>query len=136
MYFEGTPLYPFGYGLTYTTFKYCNLRLSSGRIRDRDRVTVSVDVKNTGTRASDEVIQLYVKDLQPIVKRPIRELKGFKRIYLVPGATRTVRFILPASELAYWDATRNAFYVKPGHYSIMVGRSSADIQLTTDLKVF
>jgi beta-glucosidase len=136
MYFEGTPLYPFGYGLTYTTFQYSNLRLKSGLLNAHGRITVSVDVKNTGSRASDEVIQLYVKDLQPIVKRPIRELKGFKRIYLAAGAIQTVSFNLPASELAYWDVTRNAFYVKPGDYSIMVGRSSADIQLTTALKVF
>ncbi len=136
MYFEGKPLYPFGYGLTYTSFQYSNLRLSSGWIKNSGQVTVSVEVKNTGTVASDEVVQLYVKELQPKIKRPIKELKGFDRIHLLPGARRTVKFNLPARELACWDQKRNGFYVKPGDYRIMIGRSSADIQLSAVLKVF
>ena len=129
MYFDGTPLYPFGYGLTYTTFQYSKLKLSAASIKTGGQVTVSVDVKNTGTRTSDEVVQLYVKALQSSVKRPIKELKGFQRINLTPGQTRTVTFTLPASELAYWDVSKNAFTVEPGMYSVMVGKSSADIQL-------
>lgn len=136
MYFEGKPLYPFGYGLTYTSFQYSNLRLSSSGMKNSGQVTVSVEVKNTGTVASDEVVQLYVKELQPKVKRPSKELKGFDRIHLLPGARRTVKFNLPARELAYWDQKRSGFYVKPGHYRIMIGRSSADIQLDAVLKVF
>jgi beta-glucosidase len=136
MYFSDTPLYPFGYGLSYTSFQYSNLRLSSASITDTSQVTVSVDVKNTGTRAGDEVVQLYVKDVTASVTRPIKELKGFKRIInLAAAGTQTVSFTLPASELAYWSTSKNAFYVEPGDFSIMVGKSSADIQLTTTLTV-
>lgn len=136
MYFSGTPLYPFGYGLSYTSFQYDNLRISSTSISDTGQVTVSVDVKNTGTRAGDEVVQLYVKDVTASVARPIKELKGFKRIInLAAAGTQTVSFTLPAGELAYWSTSKNAFYVEPGDFSIMVGKSSADIQLTTTLTV-
>jgi beta-glucosidase len=135
MYFDGTPLYPFGYGLTYTTFKYGNLKVSAASIKTTGQVTVSVDVKNTGCKASDEVIQLYVKAPQSSVKRPLKELKGFKRINLASSATKTVSFTLPASELSFWDTSKNAFVVEPGTYNIMVGKSSADIQLQAALKV-
>ena len=136
MYFDGTPLYPFGYGLSYTSFQYGNLQLSSSSISATGQVTVSVDVKNTGTRAGDEVVQLYVKDISASVTRPVKELKGFKRlINLAASGTQTVSFTLPASELAYWNAGKNAFDVEPGDFSIMAGKSSADIQLTTTLTV-
>jgi beta-glucosidase len=135
MYFDGTPLFPFGYGLTYTTFQYNKLKLSASAIKTTGQVTVSVDVRNTGSRASDEVVQLYVKAPQSSVKRPIKELKGFQRINLAPGAAKTISFTLPASELAFWDVARNAFVVDPGVYSVMVGKSSADIELAGVLKV-
>lgn len=135
MYFDGTPLYPFGYGLTYTNFRYSHLRLSSGCISATGTVTVKVDVSNEGHTASDEVVQLYVNDLQSRIRKPIKALKGFKRIHLTPGETKSVSFILPAKELAYWDTTRNAFYVEPGLYKLMIGKSSADIELTKILKV-
>lgn len=135
MYFDGTPLYPFGYGLTYTTFQYSKLKLSAATVKTTGQITVSVDVKNTGNRASDEVVQLYVKAPPSNVKRPIKELKGFQRINLAPGAAQTVSFSLPAGELAFWDIAKNAFVVEPGIYSVMVGKSSADIQLTAALKV-
>lgn len=103
MYFEDTPLYPFGHGLTYTTFDYNNLQLSSDSIAANEQVTVSVDVTNTGSVTSDEVVQLYVRDVQACVKRPNKELLGFKRVSIPTGQTKTVNFTLPASELAYWD---------------------------------
>jgi beta-glucosidase len=136
LYFDQAPLYPFGYGLSYTSFQYSNLRLSSTTISATGQVTVSVDVKNTGTRAGDEVVQLYVKDVAASVNRPIKELKGFKRIInLGAGSTQTVNFTLPASELAYWRTSSNSFYVEPGDFNVMAGKSSADIQLTTTLTV-
>jgi beta-glucosidase len=136
MYFDQTPLYPFGYGLSYTTFTYSNLRLSSTSISDTDSVTVSMDVTNSGDRAGDEVVQLYVKDVTASVTRPIKELKGFKRIInLAKGSTQTVNFTLPASELAYWKTSSNSFYVEPGDFTIMVGKSSTNIQLTATLTV-
>lgn len=135
MYFSGTPLYAFGHGLTYTSFTYSNLRLSASSISDSGQVTVSVDVTNSGSVASDEVVQLYVHDQVASVARPARELLGFQRLNFSPGQVRTVSFNLPASELAYWNTSTNGFYVEPGIFDIMVGRSSADIKLTTTLSV-
>ncbi|MGH9353904.1 MAG: glycoside hydrolase family 3 C-terminal domain-containing protein, partial [Terriglobia bacterium] len=113
MYFKGEPLYPFGYGLSYTLFKYSNLRLSSSRLPDDGEVKVSVDVTDTGKRAGDEVVQMYVKHIGSKVSRPIEELKGFERIHLNPGETRTVELPLRAKNLAYWDTAANRFVVEP-----------------------
>ena len=96
MYFTGQPLYPFGYGLSYTTFAYSNLRISSGTLPAKGTVTISVDVKNTGTRAGEEVVQMYVKHLNSAVARPLKELKGFKRVMIAPGQTTTVTLPLTA----------------------------------------
>ena len=94
-----TPLYPFGYGLSYTTFKLSNLQLSSSRINASGKVTVSVEVENTGRRAGDEVVQLYVRDLVATMTRPVKELKGFQRITLQPGEKRKVEFVLGPEHL-------------------------------------
>jgi beta-glucosidase len=134
-YFEGRPLYPFGHGLTYTTFEYRNLRLSADAIDADGQADVSVEIANTGSRASDEVVQMYVHARQSRVKRPIKELKGFTRVNVQPGETQMMRFTLPASELAFWDVTRDRFVVESGEYDILVGRSSADIRLTAVLTV-
>jgi len=135
MYFEDTPLYPFGHGLTYTAFNYSNLQLSSDSIAANEQVTVSVDVTNTGSVASDEVVQLYVKDVQATVKRPIKELLGFERVSIPAGETKTVNFTLPASELAFWDVSSHSWHLEEGYFGVMVGSSSADIRLTTSLYV-
>ncbi|MGD0993158.1 MAG: glycoside hydrolase family 3 C-terminal domain-containing protein, partial [Gemmatimonadales bacterium] len=111
-YFEGTPLYPFGYGLSYTTFAYDALRTSAGALRGNDTLTVSVDVRNTGSRAGDEVVQLYVRHLGSAVPRPKRELRGFRRITLQPGERRTVEFRLAPRALAYWDTTSHGWKVE------------------------
>jgi beta-glucosidase len=103
MYFKGEPLYPFGYGLSYTTFKYSNLRTSSPNLAKDGAITVSVDVTNTGARAGDAVVQLYVKHLQSKVERPRQELKGFQRVTIQPNQTRTVQIPLKASTLAWWN---------------------------------
>ena len=92
LYFDGTPLYPFGHGVTYTTFTYTNLQLSANMIGASEQVIVSVDVTNTGSRASDEVVQLYIHARQSRVKRPCKELKGFCRVHFEPGQTRTIHF--------------------------------------------
>jgi beta-glucosidase len=126
MYFKGEPLYPFGYGLSYTTFAYSNLKTSSKAIGPDDSITVNVDVKNTGKRAGEEVVQLYVKYLNPSVERPIKELKGFKRIPLEPGETKTVTMPLKGEQLSYWDLAQKRFVVENGKIQIEVGPSSAD----------
>jgi beta-glucosidase len=126
MYFKDGPLYPFGFGLSYTTFEYSNLKTSSPSLSPDGSLTVSVDVKNTGSRAGDEVVQLYVKHLKSTVPRPIQELKGFKRVTLQAGEQKTVDIPLPASALAYWNTAKHSFEVEPDKIQIRVGSSSAD----------
>jgi beta-glucosidase len=135
MYFKHKPLYPFGYGLSYTTFEYSNLQTSSPSLNRNGSLTVSVDVKNTGKLAGDEVVQLYVKHLNSGVPRPIQELKGFKRVTLQAGEQKTVEIPLPASSLAYWNTAKHAFEVEPDKIQIRVGGSSADIQTAKDIAV-
>lgn len=129
-YFDGKPLYPFGYGLTYTSFHYTNLEISQSEISSDGKFEICVQVENNGPVASDEVVQLYVRDDQSRVTRPIKELKGFKRIHLNPGQMETVRFELAASDLAFWDVTRNQYCVESGTFTIMIGQSSEDIKLS------
>ena len=135
MYFKGEPLYAFGYGLSYTTFAYSNLKTASDELAPDGTSTVSVDVTNSGDRAGDEVVQLYVKHLKSKVDRPQEELKGFKRVTLKPHETRTVEIPLQASQLAYWDEKKNGFRVEAEPVSVMVGSSSRDIKLSTTLHV-
>jgi beta-glucosidase len=129
MYFAGTPVYPFGHGLSYSTFTYSNLTLSSKTIAGGGAVTVRVTVRNSGTRAGDDVPQLYVRDLHARVKRPKLELRGFERVSLKPGEQRTITFTLPAEKLAFWDETTHAFVTEPGPFEVLVGASSQDIRL-------
>src|SRR5580692_1644705 len=109
MYFQGEPLYPFGFGLSYTTFKFANLKPSTTSAAPDATVNVSVDVTNTGSRAGDEVVQLYVHHLRSVVSRPTEELKGFQRVSLAPGETRTVTLPLKISTLAWWNDKLNRF---------------------------
>ena len=134
-FFKGTPLYPFGDGLSYTTFAYRNLRTSSARLRAADTVIVRVDVTNTGRRAGDEVAQLYVRHLGSRVERPIEDLRGFRRITLKPGETRTVEFALPASSLAYWSPDTHRWVVEQEPVELAIGASSADIRLRRRIQV-
>jgi beta-glucosidase len=133
MYFKGEPLYPFGYGLSYTTFGYANLRTSESRMAKDGEVTVSVDVTNTGSRTGDAVVQMYIKHLKSKVEQPREELEGFQRVTLKPGETKTVEILLKASQLAYWDAKKNGWVVEAEPVDVMVGDSSADIRLTKTL---
>ncbi|MGA8289165.1 MAG: glycoside hydrolase family 3 C-terminal domain-containing protein, partial [Acidobacteriaceae bacterium] len=135
MYFKGEPLYPFGFGLSYTTFKISNIRTSSPRLASDGSVTVSVDVTNTGSRRGDEVVQLYVKYLHSAVPRPREELEGFQRVAVDPGQTKTVEIPLPASRLAYWDVESKAFRVEAEPVSLLVGDSSANLPVSTTIRV-
>lgn len=131
MYFKGEPLYPFGYGLSYTSFQYSNLRTT----RTDAAVNVSVDVKNTGTRQGDEVVELYIKHLQSKVERPNEELKGFKRVSLQPGETKTVQIPVNNSTLAYWDAKAQSFQVESEPVSFMIAESAKDVKLSTTVNI-
>ena len=120
------PLFPFGYGLSYTTFEIRNLRLSKDRIRANEKLKVTVDVKNTGRRAGDEVVQLYLRDLVASVSRPVKELKGFQRIVLQPGETKQVEFVIGAEQLSFWNRERR-FVVEAGAFQLMVGSNSESV---------
>jgi beta-glucosidase len=130
MYFHGDPQYPFGYGLSYTTFALSNLRTSAASLSGHGDVGVSVDVKNTGTRDGDEVVQLYVRHLDSKVERPTKALKGFRRVTVPAGQSRSVEIPLRGADLAYWDVARHAWTVEKGRVELRVGTSSADRDLT------
>jgi len=134
-FFEGTPLYPFGHGLSYTTFAYKNLRPSNQRLSADGSLTVSVDVTNTGKIAGDEVVQLYVQHMGSKVARPRKDLRGYRRITLAPGETRTVSLPLPAASLAYWNADTHGWVVESEPVKLQVGSSSADIRLEATVNV-
>jgi beta-glucosidase len=135
MYFKGEPLYPFGYGLSYTSFDYSNLKTSSPNLHNPGEVAIAVDVRNSGSMAGDEVVQLYVKHIGSKVDRPLEELKGFERVALRPKETKTVRFNLKSSDVAYWDGDQGSFVTEADHLEVRVGSSSADIRLKTALDV-
>ncbi|MFO1475510.1 MAG: glycoside hydrolase family 3 C-terminal domain-containing protein [Verrucomicrobiota bacterium] len=131
-YLQGRPLYPFGYGLSYTTFDYSKL---SAETKKDGTFAASFSVRNSGKVAGDEVAQLYVKFPKSAVPRPIRQLRGFQRVHLQPGESRTVEFTIRPADLAYWDPARHAFAVEPGPVEIEAGASSADIRLTKRVEV-
>lgn len=129
-YFQGEPQYPFGYGLSYTSFTLAHLSTDAATVTPDGTVHVSVEVKNTGSRAGDEVVQLYVRYPDSQVSRPLKQLRAFSRVSLVAGETKTVTLALPASALAYWSPERHAWLVEPGRVELLVGTSSADRDLT------
>jgi beta-glucosidase len=135
LYFKGVPLYAFGHGLSYTQFKFSNLKLSQGTISATGEISVSFDLQNTGTRAGSEVAQLYVHQVKSNVVQPIKSLRGFQRVMLEPGETRHVTIALPASQLSYYDIGTHKFVVAPGKFNVMIGSSSDDIRLRGDLEV-
>ena len=135
-YWDGlpVPLFPFGFGLSYTTFAFSNLKVSAQQVRVNDTVTVSVDVANTGEVAGDEVAQLYIHQKWGSDSRPMRELKGFKRITLQPGETKTVTFQLGPDELKYWSTNAAQWIQEAAEFDIWVGADSL-ATLHTELKV-
>jgi len=129
------PLYPFGHGLTYTNFSYSDMTLSAERISSADVLTVSFKVKNTGKVTGATVAQVYVKDVKASVLRPVKELKGFKKIKLAPGASQTVSIELDANAFSFWDKNTRDWKVENGMFEIILGKSSRDIIATKKLRV-
>ncbi len=121
---ESTPLYPFGYGLSYTTFEFSNMKLNKTEMKSGETVEVSVDVKNTGKRSGDEVVQLYVHQQAGSASRPVRELKGFERVTLAPNETKTVRFTLGKNELQYWSAAEKKWVMETENFDVWIGNNS------------
>jgi len=124
------PLYPFGFGLSYTTFEISAPRLSASQIKSGDSVVVSVEVRNTGKVAGDEVVQLYLHDVLSSVTRPVKELKGFRRVTLAPGESKMLQFTLDRDAFALWNQEMKRV-VEPGAFEIMVGPNSVDLKTTT-----
>lgn len=127
LYYKGKPLYPFGHGLSYSTFKYTNLRTNG--------LNVTVDVTNTGRRAGDEVVQLYTHQRSSRDAVPVKQLRDFQRVTLAPAQTKTVRLALRTADLAHWDVTRSKWVVESSDYDILVGASSTDIRQRDTLRV-
>ena len=135
-YFEGKPLYPFGHGLSYTRFTYSGLTLDRLSVHAQASLKVSLNVKNAGDRAGDEIVQLYLRPLEPRRERALQELRGFRRVHLQPGEAREVTFTLtPTRDLAVYDEAATAFVVDPGRYEVRLGASSADIRLSQHFTV-
>jgi beta-glucosidase len=129
-----TPLYPFGHGLSYTTFSYSNFGLSSKKVSCGERVDITLTVTNTGKVAGEEVVQLYTCDEYASIPRPVKELKGYCRVALEPGQSRRITFHLPINMLAFYDEELN-LVVEAGRIKVMLGRSSADICFEDEFEI-
>jgi beta-glucosidase len=127
------PLFPFGFGLSYTEFKYKDLKLSQNTLDPQGNVSVTLEVANTGKRAGEEVVQLYVHDRKPQIDKPVRELKGFAKISLAPGESKPVAFTLTPRDFAYFDVPNKQWRADAGEYEIEIGASSRDIRLDHSL---
>ncbi len=134
-YFEGDVLYPFGHGLTYARFDYGTPTLERETVAAEDTIRATFELKNTGSIDSEEVPQLYVRAEASSVKRPLKQLKGFERIRIPAGRSKTVSFELPVQELAFWDVSRDRFCVESGVYTLLIGSSSTDIRVQTAVTV-
>ena len=128
------PLFEFGFGLSYTSFEYSNLQITPDKIGPAGEINVSVDVKNTGKRNGNEVVQLYINDEISSMSRPVKELKGFEKINLATGEKKTVRFKLTPEHLSFLDKNLEPV-VEPGMFKVMVGSSSENIQLKGEFEV-
>jgi len=126
---DAKPLFTFGYGLSYTSFEFSNLKLADKTITKDGSTSVSVDVTNTGDREGSEVVQMYIRDCFSSVTRPVKELKGFKKVWLKPGETQTVTIPIHKKSLAFFNV-RMDYVVEPGDFEIMVGNSSRDEDLS------
>jgi len=133
MYLKEKPLYPFGFGLSYTTFAYEGLSLSAPSVTADGAVQVTVKVKNTGQRASDEVVQMYVQHLGSIVDRPRLELKGFTRVRIEPGEEKQVTIDLKPRDLAYWDQVRHTWRVEKEQVRVLAGGASDTLPVQATL---
>jgi len=129
------PLFPFGFGLSYTEFSYENLRLSSDTIRADETLTVHVDITNIGSRTGTEVVQLYIRDNAARLMRPDKELKGFAKVELQPGSTTTVTFTIDREALSYYDPAVPGWIAEPGEFTVLIGRSANDIRLSATFQL-
>jgi beta-glucosidase len=129
-----TPLYPFGHGLSFTSFEYCDLSLNNKSATEGESVDISFRIRNSGAVAGDEVVQLYICDEFASTPRPVKELKGYVRLMLQPGETRKVTFHLPVNQLAFYDEGLNLI-LESGRIEVMLGSSSEDIRLRGEFEI-
>ncbi|NIA31401.1 MAG: glycosyl hydrolase, partial [Actinobacteria bacterium] len=127
--------FPFGYGLSYTTFAYSDLKISPVKIAQNDTVIVYATIKNTGQMAGDEVVQLYVQDEKASVEREVKSLKGFRRVRLKPGESKIVSFKLDKNALSFYDVKTDKWKAEPGKFNVLLGSSSRDIRLTGEFSL-
>jgi beta-glucosidase len=123
------PLFPFGFGLSYTTFEYNNLSLSSGKLTEDGKIKVTLNLKNTGKVEGAEIVQLYITDVQCSVERPVKELKGFKKVFLKPSESGLVEFTIDKNSLGFYDTKTKSWKYEPGEFKVLIGSSSKDIKL-------
>jgi beta-glucosidase len=135
MYYKNTPLFPFGHGLTYTSFKYSGLKIDRKTLSDKEIVNVSFSIQNTGNYDSDEVPQLYISFPGSKVEMPAKALKGFARIFIRKGETKNLTIPLKGSDLTYWDTNTNKWTLEPGKIELFVGSSSADARLKGNILI-
>jgi beta-glucosidase len=128
-------LYPFGHGLSYTSFEYSNIKLSKEQLStdQNDQISLSVDIRNSGDRAGDEVVQLYIRDVKSTVIQPVKKLRDFSRIYLDKGETRTVTFTLDNDDFSYWDENKKRWHIEKGEFEILLASSSQNIRKTVKI---
>lgn len=124
---SNAPLYPFGYGLSYTSFEYGELKISSGNLTPNDSIIVTLEVENTGKVAGEEIVQLYIRDLQGSITRPVKELKGFQKLSFNPGEVKTIAFVIKADDLAFWRADMT-YGFEAGNFEVFVGTNSRDVK--------
>jgi beta-glucosidase len=135
-YFEGEPLYPFGHGLSYTRFEYSDLKVDHSRAGQADTMRVSVNVKNVGKQAGDEVVQLYVRAVSPRERRALKELRGMQKLTLQPGESRQATFTLvPNRDFTHYDVEHRRYAVDEGAYEVQIGASSSDIRAKSSVAV-
>jgi beta-glucosidase len=123
------PAFPFGYGLSYTSFEYERLTISQTEITQGENLELSVDITNIGDRAGKEIVQLYVRDIKSSLVRPPKELKGFEKVNLRPGEKVTVSFELTARDLSFYDPDQKSWVCEPGEFEVLIGSSSADLRV-------
>jgi beta-glucosidase len=123
------PLFPFGHGLSYTKFDYTGLKISPAKVAAGKQVEVTIEVRNSGSRAGAEIVQLYVHDVKSSVDRPLKELKGFQRVMLNPGESRNVSFTLDKSAMSFFSTAKDDWVAEPGAFEVWIGASSRDIRL-------
>jgi len=132
---EIEPLFPFGFGLSYTTFEFEDLQLSKPAMKNSETVTASITITNTGDVAGAEVAQLYIEDLESSIDRPVKELKGFQRVELEPGESRQLAFQISSEDLSFYSETANGWLAEPGRFRLHLGNSSRDASLSATLKL-